>query len=335
MTTERLNEAAADASAAPAAPPWPLGLRLDELWLRTRRVAVEQLGERGLWPGDERYAAVVEQERELGRRLARELLPPLIGDELAGALAAGALFGPAGPDVARQLPLMLRFGALLAGERAELGALFNLGISLLDCHVDGGGDRSELIRRLTPESVRLALVEPGAVRLRRRPAIRRRQPELDVVLALASAFLDGAGQVGRGDPVLIDDVTHALRAELASIAPEAAPEVAREKSTRPFAILARLAGDPADDGRDLGLAFWLLDDVVDLVADLRDGSVNGLLPPRAEPAEAAATLLRDDRVERAAAHAAAALAAVTARWQDRGEEDRAVRICCYARDWVR
>lgn len=316
--------------------PWPMPLMLDELWLRSRRVVTETLIARDLWPTDEDFARIIALERDRGRRIGKELLPRVLGKETALALTAGTLLGPSGGLVARQLPLILAFGSMLGGGRAELGAAFNLGISMLDCYVDDRGGHGTLSRHLSPELIRAAVSGEVTASPSITGGSSSEDSDLKLVLALADYFLTEVRGLCDTEPTLLGHIEGALSAELASLSTDAPAHVAQEKSTRPFAILAMLAGDPVEDGRDLGQAFWLIDDLVDVVADLRDGATNTFIGGGGgDPSEAVADLLWGHRLEQAAADAASALEAVTSRWRAAGDAERARAVCCYARDWVR
>ena len=129
---------------------------------------------------------------------------------------------------------------------------------------------------------------------------------------------------------------------------------ARAKSTLPFTIIGTVARGAVPGGdrdvqldrlvEDVGVAFWLIDDLIDLVADYRAGALNALLSETCGPlgpdgydggADGLARLLDDGPPERAAGEAAGRLAdavAIAAAEGDPGDRLAGV-LTCTARDW--
>lgn len=272
------------------------------------------------------------------------------GTALLGALVAHCYGVEAGPGVRvefgdeadlERVVLALAFGDLtgrLLGSRTAggvvppglLAATFNLGIGL----VDGLCDRDPTVGIPLLERVAEADLRAGAASgwpvghlttslptpLLASPAALFTARVIEAVIELLHEEYPGAAGAATRDGVgaLLSD---ALAAERRSIAwrtessRDSLLECSRATSVLPFRIIELLATGERDRvGRTsadlLGEAMWLLDDLADLVADLGDGALNGVIlharpaPGATGPAELAARLLESGTVAASAASAA-------------------------------
>jgi hypothetical protein len=324
---------------------WPLALLLDEAWLRARRVLVHGLEQDGLWSSGEAHAAALEAQRSIGLALQESVLREALGVEAHALLGTDAIFGRSNARIRRRLPLVLAFGHTLgAGFAAMLGAteeraraageacaLFNLGISIFDWITDGGPEPSRALERAFDARALERILEGEAL-----PAPPGDAPgEIVVLLRIIAGFFARCAHARRRDEEAWSDLStllaRAYAAELestrgAALDAATAARAARDKSALPFAItagVARLlldapASSPArararEAADALGEAFGILDDLVDLVPDLRQGALNVvLLGADARPGSPEDT-----------EGAGAALAALLT---GRGIEDAAVRV---------
>jgi hypothetical protein len=213
----------------------------------------------------------------------------------------------------RRWPLVLAFGeqttrlfALCAGEdsgvgpRSDLGAVFNLGISLFDYVLDTA------LFAATAQDVLLALERHGLHGLLDEEIcedfgdslVRRPPSEARLLLRLIQQFHAGVLRLRPGPEALEELATllqEAMTAEISSVQvagpgwEPAAVGVAQAKSVLPFQVLAwlgRYSDSPrspqVDDeahrrlAKELGQAFALVDDLCDLVEDLQGRAINSL-----------------------------------------------------------
>jgi hypothetical protein len=296
---------------------WPRDLLFDELWLKSRRVLREALESRRMWPGDEDYRRGRRRQELRGQSLRNQLLQPALGPADYGTLLSPRVFGHGGDVFRSSLPIAFAFGHEVttalhqaregspgAVERcAAAGALFNVFCSLFDHLHDSGRAGAAALK---------ALVTPGLLaELAQNPSgagfDEIADAEARVVMKLLAAFYAEAVEAARGGDLsrLVGAVGRAYDAELNSLAADgpADPESALERGIGPFLVMSGCAAlgsshpAAADADRlavDLGTAFTILDDIVDLVSDLRQGASNSLIAEFAavgEPAEIAGALL--------------------------------------------
>jgi hypothetical protein len=299
---------------------WPHNLLLDELWLRSRRELVRALEGSGFWRGGADHWRDVRSLIELGHQVDRGALRNTLSPAEYGYLHGERAFAAAPNSYAGRMPLVLSFGhevtrffSCCAGDqaetvvgscvdpRADLGGLFNLGISLLDLVLDVPAfapAAKTVVAALTEADVgqllkaeRHAAFDDGLVQIPLGDA--------RVLLRIASRFYAGVIELGASDEAL-DELSLLLKAayeaELRSAQVEPTPpsfhlgaESDDDKSVLPFRVLACLsrisvASSPAPGWVDshrqlalhLGRAIALLDDLCDLVDDLRSRAVNSI-----------------------------------------------------------
>jgi hypothetical protein len=282
---------------------------LDELWLRACRSLVQGLESRGLWLADERFEPLREERKHTGAQLLETLVVPALAED-ANALGAERIFGIGNFRLRARLPLSLAFGFDLAtqilvppggatpSEAANLAALFNFGIALLDRTLDTLDAGGRAITALLDEARLRALIEdPQAHRDLRRASASIASVEARIVIRVVCAFFAHLHAAGIPPPATL--LLEAYRAEMVCVrgrelSPRASLEAAQRKSTLPFALVGRLARDDADTdalAKRIGTVFWLLDDVVDLVRDLESGDANALVLAASE----AVPRLQDER----------------------------------------
>lgn len=382
MATEATQPATEPAATAPTASDWPIPFLLDEAWLRSRRLLVQEMERRGLWPRTAPHVAFMQEQRDQGRRLAQGLLGDALGPIDFAHLNSESIYGPANRHLRERLPYVLSFGyelgaglhALLTDDAAhrdaaaELGALFNLGISLFDLIYDhfpalledfGGLFNDGVLRQLADE--------PQA----ERPSFDWESissDELRVLLRIISAFferlhalhqrLESAEGRSTAWERLRASLLAAYQAEQqsapASTAPAAeAVEVARRKSTLPFQVIyliAALAALPISQPRtavtrrladDIGLIFWLTDDLVDIVPDFQTDALNALLAGASgakQPRDGVLTTVLDgDWMPKTARDIGGALLRVRRALEDQADGPGPrlwLVVACYTRNWM-
>ena len=294
---------------------WSLARLLDELWLRVRRLLIHQLAASHLWVDKAEYREFLERQRGLGMRLRDEWLPQALGENDYLCLNSERGFRAANSQVRAKMPLVLAFGYELAGslaalcrcksrrseQAAVLCALFNFGISLFDIVVDQSPQLvGTLARHVNERTLRHLDADAAAVAELHRSWAQVEDDELRILLKIILAFFGHLRQLYSTaenacvDGGVLPHLERAYRAELSSAAASVngaadAVQISKEKSALPFTIMGRIVGLGMDGARGLGAEpalalatavgeiFWLTDDLTDIVADLRSGSVNGVL----------------------------------------------------------
>jgi hypothetical protein len=296
---------------------WPQDLLFDELWLKSRRILREALESRGMWPGDEDYRRGRGRQELRGQSLRDQLLQSALGPADYGTLLSPRVFGHSGDAFRSSLPIAFAFGhevttalhraregsARAVDRCAAAGALFNVFCSLFDhLHDSGRAGAIALKALVTPDLLADLAQNPSGARFDEIA-----DAEARVVMKLLAAFYAEAAEAACGGDLsrLAEAVGRAYDAELNSLAADgpADPESALQRGIGPFLVMSGCAalGSPhpaAADAdliaADLGTAFTILDDIVDLVSDLRQGASNSLIAEFAavgEPAGIAGTLL--------------------------------------------
>ena len=351
---------------------WPVGLLLDEVWLRARRAVVDKLAEASLWPASGEQEAFTAAKRRRGEELRDRVLLSALRPEDRRWLLSPAIFGASNRRFRAKTPSALAFGRDISTgmqavsghpvrvDVAEASAVFNFGISIFD-----------LLHDTQPD-----LVENFATHFDRHILSRlHSEPDFAVELAEIAATIDvpefrlilqviaevyrqfhvlGIGNFGK----VTDLLSAAYEAELKSAVPAERQCVvelartARTKSMLPFAIIGAIGG--LDAGTDeqcsapdriverVGTIFWRIDDLADIVSDARSGALNSLLvEARSEAGEDIAptlTRLLDSRsIESAASEVRDDLLQVRNLVEACGNEltkgfDRT--LACYVRAWL-
>jgi hypothetical protein len=254
--------------------PWPASLLLDELWLKVRRLSIDELARRELWLATEEFHAARAERRRCGRRLRAELLAPALGAQDFQQLRSTAAFDSPDGRLFKRLPLMLAFGydigaGLVRPDRSELRnggseseiahqvgclcALFNCGIALFDALYDRLPQRShELSQALDIHLLRAAMHERThlAELAHRAGAIQALEPR--IVMRVVTAFYERLWSTAACDrtapqwQALDDLLAEAYNAEMMSVIGEAAgaealQTAATAKAVLPFQVMAALA----------------------------------------------------------------------------------------------
>jgi len=223
---------------------------------------------------------------------------------------------------AARIEAALAFGAATAHALAQdvdpavelICATFNLGIGLIDGVCDADAERGAALLELVREQDLVAAAE-------RPQAAASTPPGADATVAftllVVGAFFQLLHTAYPGDARLPfrrrvgEKLTDALEAERATVARPADAahaqlvEWSRLTSVLPFEIIDALVGGTRGAGTQLGEAMWRIDDLVDLCADARSGSLNGVLLSAPDGLEG---LLESTAIEDAAATAADCLA---------------------------
>lgn len=292
---------------ATAGSAWPVGLLLDEIWLRSRRALVNRLEAAALWPSAEDQDRFVAEQRAKGERLRDEALLPEIAPDDRRWMTAPATFGAANRRFRGSTPMALAFGhALAAGLRelegrpphppaAEAAALFNFGISVFDLLHDTQPEAvAEFSAHFGSDTLRGLHSGAASPEVLREAAPCCARPEVRLLLQTIAAVYERLHALGDEAPrdrfralALLLEAAHA--AEIGSAERTGEPSdrlaISRGKSTLPFSIIGAIAALPPPhdvDGNDpllgdVGLVFWLTDDLTDLVGDARSGAVNSLV----------------------------------------------------------
>jgi hypothetical protein len=302
---------------------WPVALLLDELWLRSRRELVHGLERAGLWADGECYQRVMSEQVMRGRQLEADLLLAGFPVDERYLWQSDVPFGPQRQHLERKTPAVLAFGkamvefiaAVIQPSRTEAtaqdhfdreacepnrfalaGALFNLGISLVDLLVD---HRPEYATAMTEwlDGDRLLSLSAGDLSPHADALDHLPLDETRLVLRVVLEFFDTvrAGPLWpeRDGEELTRLLLRAYAAELASTSGASGTAGGIElfragvaKSALPFFVLGWLAertaelsspGAATEIAGLLGESFSIVDDLVDLIEDLRAGSVNRLL----------------------------------------------------------
>lgn len=354
---------------------------LDEVWLRVRRGLVHRLEKSGQWMEHDAYAAFMRERKTVGQALSQGVLREALGEEDFCLIQSESAYARACHRLSTRIPLILSFGSELGcsfyglmdrtGQHArragEICAVFNLGISIFDLVQDCYPELVEEFAQCFHEQVLAELATD--VSETRRLELRlteNSQPELRILLRIIVWFhqriREAAKEEGAADAqrCLAALLREAYRSETESrVAPamENALEVSRAKSSLPFLIIcqtARLLAKSADGdveplARHIGDVFWLVDDLVDIPADFRDGALNAVVIDTSassawkrasrEEYEALAGLLRGASIERAIDRLDENFrqaARILADQRLDGEAARRLRrvMAAYVRDWL-
>lgn len=293
----------------PAASEWPVGLLLDEVWLRARRSLVVALENAGVWPRGEEQGAFVSEQRTKGEALRDAVLMRHLADEDRRWLASPALFAAANRRFRSRVPMALAFGhelsvGLQALDRhetdaavAQACAIFNFGISVFDLLHDTHPQLSSRFASYFNRDVLLRLhSDPAAPSEVRESARAAKEPELRLLLQVIATFYELLRGMGAVKTSAYETVTSLLsaayEAEMRSatcdgVAMSERLGISHDKSSLPFAIIdaiGALRPEPNATATlhealisDIGTIFWLTDDLADLVGDARSGSLNAIL----------------------------------------------------------
>lgn len=296
---------------------WSTNLIQRELWYKVRRELAQQLEARGIWLPRERFIAIRNERRAVGRVLQRKLLDPILGRSDYVYLRSEFAFGVLNRDLYSRLPLILSLGhdlglgiyfQLLRGEVqhrnvAALCALLNLGIAVFDRICDDLTEDAEELYRFFDEDILHHLTnDPTFCQELAELVGSLPGREVRIVLKVICAFfsrLHDWSLVSRGSPIwaalnslLIESYRSEMRTVRANSLNHSPPELidaAARKSTLPFAIMLQIgrvcAGAtgthevPAVDELigRIGAVFSLVDDLMDLSRDIESGSINTIL----------------------------------------------------------
>ena len=293
---------------------WPGGFLLDEVWLRARRHAVHGLERMQLHLTEREYLDMMADQSRLGNQLISEVLRPVLGFGDYAQIRSESMFGVTNTRFQQRLPFTLAFGYelglgllrlqaeenALARERAKLCGLFNLGISLFDLLHDHHPDLVESFSEVFDEPVLTRVQnDPKALSELESEIENLEAPELRVLLRIIVAYFRGVyrhcGSTGGDSERLQELLLESYRAEMHSVSSNKSnselSRIARAKSTLPFLVIRELARikTTEDQARrvdvaaeDIGEIFWRIDELMDLVLDFRNRSLNSLLLPKSD-----------------------------------------------------
>jgi hypothetical protein len=315
---------------------WPQELLLDELWLKSQRELHGALEGRALWLDDDSYRRVRRFHELRGQSLQNQLLQPALGPRDYGTLLSPRVFGYSGDMFRASLPIAFAFGHEITGafHRAQggvdasaepcarVGSLFNVFCSLFDhLHDSNRPSAKSLSAVINSEVLAELAIYPDTWGQTRGRLQEITDPEARIVLKLLTSFYTAAAFAARvSGRTSIDSfgsvVQRAYESELASLisASPNDPRSGLERGIGLFVVLSAAAalGKPDQEvdqseevAVELGTAITILDDLVDLISDLKHGAANTLLfaakaaadGGRSEPAE---ILVETDIITRAA-----------------------------------
>lgn len=283
---------------------------------KINRFLALRLQQHGLWIADHRYHQVLAARKTLGDRLSGQIQLPFVSPESLATTSFGSerrFRSNCNRCLAFGFEISFGFRGFLTDshtfdpESALLGAIFNLGIARFDRvfdHLPGGATNlaslfdENLLRRLCAGEVSQAHLAASAANAS--------GVEVRFLLGIISLFfarLEQFSHLGlHSGPrqTLNDLLLRAYRAQIACArvcsvdqAPDDALLAAKEKSVLPFSVLLQLvrvcdpdvqvARDASADcvARHVATAFWLIDDLVDLKSDFRNGHANAVVLQRA------------------------------------------------------
>jgi hypothetical protein len=357
--------------ADPASSEWPVPLLLDEVWLRSRRMLVHALEEAEVWPSREEYQAFAERRQTTGRELRDRVLMPRLFDDDRRWLVSPSTFAASNRRFRSGVVRTLAFGHDLScglqmfdGRDADASAagtcgLFNFGISVFDLLHDAqpalrttfasSFDGSMLARlHSDPESPQMLLDAAADVA----------EPEVRLLLQIiAAVYADLHRMAGGNRNGALHRVTSLLgkayAAEMQSTSADALGlddrlKIARAKSTLPFAIIGAIGDLPghasaSDDcaglTEDMATIFWLTDDLVDLVSDIRSGALNAIAASVAgneslDRGKILRRLLECNAIDETAGRIRDALVRMRMRVRERASFDFDRTVVSYVRGWL-
>jgi hypothetical protein len=287
---------------------WPSDLLLDELWLKSQRELRGALEGRALWLGDDDYRRIRQSHELRGRSLRNQLLQPALGAQDYGTLLSPRVFGHSGDMFRASLPIAFAFGHEItsAFHRAQggvdasvepcarVGSLFNVFCSLFDHLHDSNRPGAESLSMVVDANLLAELtVSPGTWERTHGRLGEVADSEARIVLKLLTSFYAAAAVAasasGKGNLASFGAaVQRAYESELASLVRSSVndPGSGLERGIGPFMVLSAAAalGAPEQEAGltegiavELGTAVTLLDDLVDLISDLKRGAANTLL----------------------------------------------------------
>jgi hypothetical protein len=347
----------------------------DKLGLKINRFLALRLQQHGLWIADHRYHQVLTARKTLGNRLQEQIQLPFVSPEILATTSFGSerrFRSNCNRCLAFGFEMSFGFRGFLTGnytfdpESALLGAIFNLGIARFDRvfdHLPGGATNlaslfdENLLRRLCAgesSQAHLAVSTANASGV-----------EIRFLLGIISLFFARLEQFSRLGPhsgprqTLNDLLLRAYRAQIACAricsvdqAPDTALLAVKEKSVLPFSVLLQLvrvcdpdvqvARDASADclAGHVATAFWLIDDLVDLKSDFRNGHANAVLLQRAHcPVTPIGLVARSKVVESVADQICTSLTVAQKAFQQAGVRSTSGHgfdeaLLSYVRKWV-
>lgn len=288
---------------------WPTSLLLDEVWLHVRRKLILILESENLWPSSDNQQKYLRRQRVLGEKLKSELLIPSLRHEDREWIASPSIFGASNRGFIRRVPLTLAFGhsvsmalQTLGGEKAdarkaEACALFNYGVSVFDLlHDSQPHVASEFNRYMNAEIIDKLNSDRGTVIGLANSLSDCDRPEIRIVLQAIYEVYRRLYMIFPPSGVLPNSLKflmeHSYAAEMKSskwtkMSSEESLRTSRAKSNLPFLIMAEIsrpAADgcapnypPTDVANELGDIFWRVDDLADIIGDLRANALNSIL----------------------------------------------------------
>jgi hypothetical protein len=345
---------------------WPLGLLLDEAWLRARRLLVTRMEGCGLLPNASEQRRFLETQRTRGEDIRDRVLLPVLGQSASEWLVSPSIFGAANRRFRAHTPLSLAFGysvsELLQGanggidpQAADASALFNFGISMFDLLHDTLPELAPSFRTFFDEDRLGDLVKDAesAGRLAELASCAT-DPEIHLLLLTIAAVFTAIHHLSEQRGPAAAQVGHLMAMAYAAEAGSSRTDahfdieerlrVSREKSVLPFHIIraiGRLRQDISPDADNLaerlGTVFWMVDDLADLVGDTRSHALNSLLlkanpDGTSEPEGALAALLAGNVIEDVVGEICDALVALQEVLLPSEGSGRVVP--CYVRMWI-
>ena len=281
---------------------WPQGLIQDEVWLKSRRTLVQALVNEGLWINDMEYRNFMNQEGKLGHELKNNLLKKILYEDFS-LLNSGGIFGNQNRKFVNRLPFCLSFGysfgynlACIYGyeeqtkkQAAELSSLFNLGISIIDLIVDNDFSDTEIKIWMPFDNIQ-QYIEGRKTNINN---LNFECIEHRLAIKIVIGFFNLLAAHLKHD--IYKSISKRLitlyTAEESSLNhswDKNAYFLSFTKSAGPFIFIDFLISSFNNSHpnnlneirklrNNLGKSYWLLDDLVDLIEDYQNGSLNSVL----------------------------------------------------------
>jgi len=254
------------------------------------------------------------RQRDVGEKLKREVLLPILGAADYSFFNSEYVFGAANRRLRVRVPLVLAFGFETGTafyslqdrrqkhrrEAGNLCAIFNLGISLFDLIYDNFPAMARELSQWFIERQSISPLPTARSPLADSSSTGSQTTEVRLLTTLINWFFDqleSAANISRNTDVYQRVTRHlfeAYHAEMNSApasqgSASTAVRISQAKSTLPFIIITELSSlfvvQPRSGvaplvrslTRHLAANFWLTDDLVDIIDDARAGALNSIV----------------------------------------------------------
>jgi hypothetical protein len=301
----------------PLSDSWPLNYVLDEIYLKSRRSLIYSLEKNGFWPSNEEHQKFLKRQQTIGEMIKTETLRNILGESDYILLNSGTIFGVNNIRFKKRLPYVASFGYeiglmlyTLLNEKCnehsfkipEITSIFNICISLFDFIQDETkGNFKEVTNIINYKTINKIFndkytCENLLIKCKNLNSVESRllsKITLSFVLRL-HAFYDKSDK-RKLWKVLMSYIMSAYLAEIKSSqlgCDEKGDllEISYKKSTLPFIIICYIvffitASNYLETdnkkiykiSKTIGEIFWYVDDLIDLLKDLKNNHLNSIL----------------------------------------------------------